>query len=309
MRHRLRRRRPDGPERPHAGGRRSAHGRPQPPDRHPGVPERRPPAHAPGTTTSSASSTRTTAACACCSVRPAARRLRRRRRRRPRTRWSTSRRTASLDPSGNLFFIDQRNQRIRVHLRLRRRSARTPSCRHGRRHRHRRASTATARRCRRSSTSPPAATPSRRAASRSTPTARSTSPTPTTTASARSCSAIPATSQNGVVTTIAGTGDKGFGGDGGPATDAQINYPRGHGDRSGRQPVLRRHRQQPRAHDRPAPPASSPPSPAPARRATAATAARPPRRSSTGRSASPSTPTGDLYVSDTFNSRIRKVKR
>jgi sugar lactone lactonase YvrE len=35
----------------------------------------------------------------------------------------------------------------------------------------------------------------------------------------------PGTFKEGVVTTIAGTGDKGFSGDGGPAVDAQINYP------------------------------------------------------------------------------------
>jgi sugar lactone lactonase YvrE len=35
----------------------------------------------------------------------------------------------------------------------------------------------------------------------------------------------PGTFKNGVVTTIAGTGDKGYGGDGGQAIDAQLNYP------------------------------------------------------------------------------------
>ncbi|MGH7786355.1 MAG: hypothetical protein ACRERC_05775 [Candidatus Binatia bacterium] len=35
----------------------------------------------------------------------------------------------------------------------------------------------------------------------------------------------PGVFKNGVVTTIAGTGDKGFGGDGGPATEAQLSYP------------------------------------------------------------------------------------
>ena len=43
--------------------------------------------------------------------------------------------------------------------------------------------------------------------------------------------------------------------------------PRGPGDRARRQPLLRRHQQQPRPHDRPDHAASSPPSPAPARRA------------------------------------------
>ena len=52
---------------------------------------------------------------------------RRRRRRADKTRWSTSRRTACSIRNGNLFFIDQRNQRIRVHLQLRQPIARTRS--------------------------------------------------------------------------------------------------------------------------------------------------------------------------------------
>jgi hypothetical protein len=38
---------------------------------------------------------------------------------------------------------------------------------------------------------------------------------------------IRAVSTNGVITTLAGTGDYGFGGDGGAATNARLNYPRG----------------------------------------------------------------------------------
>jgi len=32
---------------------------------------------------------------------------------------------------------------------------------------------------------------------------------------------------NGVITTVAGNGTQGFSGDGGPATGAQLNYPKG----------------------------------------------------------------------------------
>ena len=241
-----------------------------------------------------------------------ARRPRRRLRRRRRTRFKDALVNqpphGELDADGNLFFIDQRNQRIRViydfdqdrgdgiiqtvvgtgdqRLQRRRRRAADAAQLPGRRQ--------------------PRAV--RRPGHRR-PTARSTSPTPTTTASARSSFTDRRTSSQGMVTTIAGTGDKGFGGDGGPADRGAAQLPGGHRDRPRRQPLLRRHRQQPRAHDRPDRRHHHHRRRHRRGRLQRSTAARRWRRSSTGPFGVAFDPNGDLYISDTFNSRIRKVKR
>ena len=53
--------------------------------------------------------------------------------------------------------------------------------------------------------------------------------------------------RSGVITTVAGNGTKGFSGDGGPATKAELNEPYGVVARPGRQPLLRRPAQPPGA--------------------------------------------------------------
>jgi sugar lactone lactonase YvrE len=50
---------------------------------------------------------------------------------------------------------------------------------------------------------------------------------------------------NGTIATVAGNGNKGFSGDGGPATSASLNFPGGSRRGFGRQPLHRRHNQQP----------------------------------------------------------------
>lgn len=76
---------------------------------------------------------------------------------------------------------------------------------------------------------------------------------------------------DGSKTTIAGTGNPGFSGDGGPASAAQLNRPHGLGLRPDRRPARRRPRRTTgcAASARPpcrAPPPRSPPGPAPTRR-------------------------------------------
>ena len=83
-----------------------------------------------------------------------------------------------------------------------------------------------------------------RPTSPSTPAARSTSSTAPTT---RCGGSAPTAS----ITTLAGTGSPGFGGDGGVAAKAKLRSPRDIVVRGRRQRVRRRQRQQPRAPDRP----------------------------------------------------------
>ena len=133
-----------------------------------------------------------------------------------------------------------------------------------------------ARRRRRGSTAP--------APSRSQPTARSTS----SNARAARCGAVDP--RTGIITTVAGTGARGYGGDGGPALAAVVRRAQGIGARPRRQPADRRHREPrdpPRSTCAPEP---SRPSPAAAKAATA-TAARPAPPGSTGRTAPWSPPT------------------
>ena len=77
--------------------------------------------------------------------------------------------------------------------------------------------------------------------------------------------------------------------------------------RPGRQHLRRRARQSRRPEDRPARRARSRRWRGPARPASAATAARPPRRSFGSRTASPSTRQGDLLICDIGNHRVRRL--
>ena len=110
------------------------------------------------------------------------------------------------------------------------------------------------------------------------------------------------------MTTIAGTGDRGFSGDGGQAMEAQLNYPEDlEIGPDGNLYFADTNNNRIRMIDLTT--GSSPRSRAPARRATAATAARRVDAEFYRPFGVAFDDAGDLYISDTFNSRIRKVKR
>ena len=131
------------------------------------------------------------------------------------------------------------------------------------------------------------------------PTAASSSPTPATTASA-------ASRPTAIITTVAGTA-AGFGGDGGPATAAQLDAPRDVALAADGGDPDRRHRQQPHprasaadgtiTHGR-----------GHRARASRATAARRPRRAAaTPPACVAALPNGGFSVADTANNRVRRV--
>ena len=111
----------------------------------------------------------------------------------------------------------------------------------------------------------------------------------------------------GNIITVAGNGACGYSGDGGPATAAAVELPRGVAvDGSGNLFIADTGNQpDPRGGGRP--PASSPPWPATARSATAATADPPPRPSWMLPTAWPWTPAATCSSPTTYNNRVREV--
>lgn len=118
----------------------------------------------------------------------------------------------------------------------------------------------------------------------------------------------PGVFQNGVVTTIAGTGDKGFGGDGGPATAAQLSFPQDiEIGPDGNLYFADADNSRVRVIDLTTNVIT-----------TVAGTGEPAYGGDGGQAGAAKLnrpfgvafdPAGDLYISDTFNSRIRKIKR
>ena len=110
----------------------------------------------------------------------------------------------------------------------------------------------------------------------------------------------------GTITTIAGTGEYGFSGDGGPAVQAALSYPEGVAVDGAGNRVRHGFRQQSHSQ-RSMPRGRSPPSPAWESTASAATAARQSRLLWTTPRGVAVDGAGNLYIADTVNDRIRKV--
>ena len=121
------------------------------------------------------------------------------------------------------------------------------------------------------------------APSRSAPTA------PSTSSSARAAACAPSIRTTGIITTVAGTGARGYSRRWRPGARRGVRRAEGDGDRPRRQPPDRRHREPRDPPDRPSHRHRQPRSPA-AARARAAMAARPTQPGSTGRTARWSAP-------------------
>ena len=127
----------------------------------------------------------------------------------------------------------------------------------------------------------------------------STSPTTTTRGSK--------VSPNGIITTFAGAGVRGFSGDGGPATCGAVVCPKGlAADGQGNIYIVDQYNHRVR---KVTPAGRSPRSPARAPRASPETAALPRRRSCTTLTWVAADANGGVYIADPTNQRVRKVSQ